>query len=69
MHKQQPSKDAELEALLDERDHLQIQISLCAEEVSHEKREAMLDKLAQLQSAIHRRWKGPMPWGSENKKS
>ena len=63
MHRQQPPNDPEVEALLDERDHLQIQISLFAEEASHEKREAMLRKLAQLESEIHKRWQRPLPEG------
>jgi hypothetical protein len=61
MHRQRPPTDPEVEALLDERDHLQIQISLFADEANTEKREAMLGKLAQIESEIHKRWKGPMP--------
>ena len=62
MHRRQPPTDPEIEALLDERDHLQIQISLFAEEASHEKRQAMLDKLAQLESAIHSGKPPPRPF-------
>lgn len=61
MHRQRPPEDPEVEALLDERDHLQIQISLFADEANTEKRAAMLSKLAQLESEIHKRWKGPTP--------
>lgn len=61
MHRQSPPINPELEALLDERDHLQIQISLFADEGNDERRQAMLLKLAQLEAEIHRHWNRPTP--------
>ena len=61
MHRQQPPKDPELEALLDERDHLHIQLSLAADDPSPDpdKLRAMSLRLAHLETEIARRWKIP----------
>ena len=63
MHRTEPQQNPRLEALMDERDHLHIQISLEADAVSPsaERLGALSRRLAQVESeiAMERRRMGP----------
>jgi hypothetical protein len=63
MHRQPPLIRTELEGLLDERDHLQIQINLAvnAPKADPDKLEALIGQLAQLELEISDHWRRPRP--------